>query len=78
MKADAFALSGPRRGLEATAPSGQAAAPRKRKRQPEGVLMHYIADDLDLEAWVNAGLARLECYLACWLLFTELYRDDAS
>jgi hypothetical protein len=27
--------------------------------------MHYIADDLDMDAWVNAGLARLERYLAC-------------
>jgi len=39
--------------------------------------MHYIADDLDMDAWVNAGLARLERYLACWWLFTELYRGDA-
>jgi hypothetical protein len=28
--------------------------------------MHYIADDLDMDAWVNAGLARLERYLAWW------------
>lgn len=28
--------------------------------------MHYIADDLDMDAWVKAGLARLERYLACW------------
>jgi hypothetical protein len=26
--------------------------------------MHYIADDLDMDAWVNAGLARLERYRA--------------
>ena len=35
--------------------------------------MHYIADDLDTDAWVKAGLARLERYLACWRLFTEFY-----
>jgi hypothetical protein len=39
--------------------------------------MHYIADDLDMDAWVNAGLARLERDLACSRLFTELYRGDA-
>jgi peptide-methionine (S)-S-oxide reductase len=38
--------------------------------------MHYIADDLDMDAWVNAGLARLERYLACWRIFIELYGDD--
>ena len=40
--------------------------------------MHYIAVDLDEEAWVNAGLARLEHYLACWRLFTDLYATDAG
>jgi hypothetical protein len=39
--------------------------------------MHYLADDLDMDAWVNAGLARLERYLACWRLFIELYGGDA-
>ena len=39
--------------------------------------MHYIADDLATDAWVKAGLARLERYLACWRLFTELYPADA-
>jgi hypothetical protein len=39
--------------------------------------MHYIADDLDLDSWVKAGLARLERYLACWGLFMELYPGDA-
>jgi hypothetical protein len=28
--------------------------------------MHYIAVDLDTEAWVKSGLAKLERYLACW------------
>jgi hypothetical protein len=39
--------------------------------------MHYIADDLDMDAWVEAGLTRLKRYLACWRLFTELYPADA-
>jgi len=39
---------------------------------------HYIADDLDMDAWVKAGLARLERYLARWRLFTELYPADAA
>ena len=39
--------------------------------------MHYIADDLDTDAWVKAGLVRLERYLACWRLFTEQYPADA-
>jgi hypothetical protein len=38
--------------------------------------MHYIADDLDTDAWVKGGLARLERYLASWRLFTELYPAD--
>jgi hypothetical protein len=38
--------------------------------------MHYIAADLDTEAWVKAGLARLEHYLACWHRFTDLYPAD--
>jgi hypothetical protein len=38
--------------------------------------MHYIANDLDMDAWVKAGLARLERYLACWRIFTELYPAD--
>ncbi len=40
--------------------------------------MQYIADDLDLDSWVKAGLARLERYLACWELFMELYPGDAQ
>jgi hypothetical protein len=40
--------------------------------------MHFIADDLDLDSWVKAGLASLERYLAHWRLFTELYPDDAA
>ena len=40
--------------------------------------MHYIAADLDMEAWVRAGLARLEHYLACWRRFTELYPADTE
>jgi hypothetical protein len=39
--------------------------------------MHYIADDLDTDAWVKAGLVRLEHYLALWRLFTELHPPDA-
>jgi hypothetical protein len=39
---------------------------------------HYIADDLDMDAWVQAGLDRIERYLACWRLFTELYPADAA
>jgi hypothetical protein len=35
--------------------------------------MHYIAVDLDTEAWVKSGLARLERYLACWRLFNDRY-----
>ena len=38
--------------------------------------MHYIATDLDSRAWVEAGFARLEDYLACWRLFRELYPSD--
>jgi hypothetical protein len=78
MEADAFALSGPRRDLRRR----HFLVKRQRRGRERGnqkeYLMHYIADDLDMEAWVNAGLARLERYLACWRLFTELYRDDAS
>lgn len=40
--------------------------------------MHYIANDLDTDAWVKAGLTRLERYLACWRLFTDVYPADAS
>jgi hypothetical protein len=47
------------------------------KDQSEGYPMHYIADDLEMDSWVKAGLARLERYLACWRLFTELYPADA-
>jgi hypothetical protein len=75
-RVDAFAPSGPRRGPEATAPSLRAAA-RNRKGQSEEYPMHYIADDLEMDAWVKAGLARLERYLACWRLFTQLYPADA-
>jgi hypothetical protein len=39
---------------------------------------HYIADDLDMGAWVRAGLAKLERYLESWRLFTELYPADAA
>jgi hypothetical protein len=39
--------------------------------------MHYIAEDLDMDSWVKAGLARLGRYLACWGLFIELYPADA-
>ena len=39
--------------------------------------MHYIADDLDLDSWVKAGLARLERYLDSWGLFMDLYPGDA-
>jgi hypothetical protein len=73
---DPFAPSGPRRGRKATAPSLQAAAPRKRKQQSEEYPMHYIAEDLDTDAWVKGGLARLERYLASWRLVTELYPAD--
>jgi hypothetical protein len=38
--------------------------------------MHYIAADFDSRAWVEAGFARLEDYLACWSLFGELYPSD--
>jgi hypothetical protein len=40
--------------------------------------MHYIADDLDMESWVKAGLVRLERYLAGWRLFTEQYPADGA
>ena len=50
---------------------------RQQKFQSEEHPMHYIADDLDIDAWVKAGLARLERYLASWRLFTELYPADA-
>jgi hypothetical protein len=78
MEADAFALPVPagdsrRRHLLVK----RQRRGRERDNQKE-YLMHYIADDFDMEAWVNAGLARLERYLACWRLFTKLYRDDAS
>jgi hypothetical protein len=39
-------------------------------------MMHYIAVDLETEAWVKAGLTRLEHYLDCWRTFTELYPAD--
>jgi hypothetical protein len=39
---------------------------------------HYIEDDLGMDAWIQAGLDRLERYLACWRLFTELYPADAA
>jgi hypothetical protein len=38
--------------------------------------MHYIAADLDWRAWIEAGFARFEDYLACWSLFRELYPSD--
>jgi hypothetical protein len=38
--------------------------------------MHYIAADLDSRAWVDAGFARLQSYLACWRLFGELYPSE--
>lgn len=40
--------------------------------------MHYIAEKLDTEAWVKAGLGRLERYLTCWRRFTELYPETQS
>ena len=40
--------------------------------------MHYIADDLYTDAWVKAGFAKLEHYLALWRLFTELYPADTQ
>jgi hypothetical protein len=40
--------------------------------------VHYISADLDMEAWVRAGLVRLEHYLACWRRFTELYPADTE
>jgi hypothetical protein len=45
-------------------------------RAIRGAPMHYIAEDLDMDSWVKAGLARLERYLACWGLFIELYPAD--
>jgi hypothetical protein len=59
------------------APSLQAASPAKEQEQSEEYPMHYIAEDLDMDSWVKAGLARLERYLACWGLFIELYPADA-
>jgi hypothetical protein len=38
---------------------------------------HYVASELDVDAWVNVGIARLERYLTSWQLFTELYPADA-
>jgi hypothetical protein len=38
--------------------------------------MHYIAADLDSREWVDAGVAKLEDYLLCWSLFSELYPSD--
>jgi hypothetical protein len=38
--------------------------------------MHYIGDDLDSRAWVEAGFAKLKDYLACWSLFRDLYPSD--
>jgi hypothetical protein len=49
---------------------------RREIDQSEEYSMHYIADDLDMDSWVKAGLARFERYLACWRLFTELYPAD--
>lgn len=39
-------------------------------------VMHYIAVDLDSQAWVTIGLARLEDYLTRWRRFGELYPSD--
>ena len=38
--------------------------------------MHYIATDLDSRAWIDAGLAKLEDYLASWRLFGERNPPD--
>jgi hypothetical protein len=40
--------------------------------------MHYIAADLETNAWVDAGFTRLEQYLARWRLFTDRYGDDSA
>jgi hypothetical protein len=37
-----------------------------------------IADDRETDAWVEAGLARLERYLASGRLFTEPYPARAN
>jgi len=47
------------------------------KQDEEECPMHYIADDLDMDSWVKAGLARFERYLACWRLFIERYPTEA-
>jgi hypothetical protein len=47
--------------------------PRERSRQ-----MHYIAADLDTDAWVEAGFARLEQYLILWQLFKDRYDDGSA
>jgi hypothetical protein len=48
-------------------------APTETQTALRGGPMHYIAVDLDTEAWVKSGLARLERYLACWRLFNDQY-----
>ena len=40
--------------------------------------MHYMADDLDIDAWVKAPASPgSSAYLASWGLFAELYPADA-
>jgi len=38
--------------------------------------VNYVAKELELEAWVEAGLARLEHYLDNWRVVSELYPID--
>jgi hypothetical protein len=35
--------------------------------------VRYVVDELDMDEWMDAGLARFEHYLACWRRFSELY-----
>jgi hypothetical protein len=74
---DAFAPLGPLRGLRRLHFLFKRQRREIGKDQSEEHPMRYIADDLDMDSWVKAGLARLERYLACWRLFRELYPADA-
>lgn len=38
--------------------------------------LHYIAADLESRAWLEAGFARLDDYLARWSLFRRLYPEE--
>jgi hypothetical protein len=40
--------------------------------------MHYIAVDLDTDAWVQVGFARLEEYLVRWRLFNDRHDDGSA